>query len=336
MYLDRDNFYVPVLRKSSVATANSSGLHTSDDVSKIASTSPENKHRIKSTTVTMSAFWPPQQARQRMQNTFETPAEVLHATVRDDDLDGLQNLLLQGHVPDLNRENYAWGTPLHVATWCDNIQAVRILLNAGANPLIQWEQPNTSLSAIQLAAGIGNHTILRELWAAVDPRAHANDKYGSCLVDASKHGQATIVEWLLTAWDWWDADTTRKALLEAVSQWQAQVVDVLLRRVEYEEVVRYEMLEKACGLKALPGDGGKPVYEPDDEERQRSLVSRLISTGLDPNHRHRVSGMPILHIAASNVALGGALRGLLASGESITSSLSRGGYGQANKCGFSP
>lgn len=250
-----------------------------------------------------------------MQSTFDTPAEILHAAIRDDDLDRLQHLLLQGHTQDLNRENHAWGTPLHVATWCDNIQAVTLLLHAGANPLVQWEQPNSSLSAVQLAAGTGNHTILRELWAAVDPHAHANDKYGSCLVDASKHGHTTIVEWLLTAWDGWDADTTRKALLEAVSQWQAQVVDVLLRHVEYEEVVRYQMLERACGLKALPVDGGKPVYEPEDEERQRSLVSRLVSTGLDPNHRHHVSGLPVLHIAASNVALGGALSGLLASGE---------------------
>lgn len=253
-----------------------------------------------------------------MQNTFNTPAEVLHAAVRDDDLDRLQHLLAQGHSQDLNRENYAWGTPLHVATWCDNIRAVRLLLHAGANPLIQWEQPNSSSSAIQLAAATGNNTILREFWAALDPRAHANDKYGSCLVDASRHGQATIVEWLLTSWNGWDADITQKALMEAVTQWQAQVVDVLLRHVEYEEGLRYEMLEKACGLKALPIDGGKPVYEPEDEERQCSLVSRLISTGLDPNHRHHVSGMPILHIAASNVALGGAISGLLASGEPRT------------------
>lgn len=337
MYLNPDNFYVPILGKPRDATANSSGLHTSRDVSKIASTAPDDKHKIKKcTTVTMSAFWPPQQARQRMQNTFDTPAEVLHAAVRDDDLDRLQRLLVQGHIPDLNRENYAWGTPLHVATWCDNIQAVRILLNAGANPLVQWEQPNSSVSAIQLAAATGNHTILRELWAAVDPRAHANDKYGSCLVDASKHGQATIVDWLLTAWDGWDAETTRKAMLEAVSQWQAEVVDVLLRRVKYEEVVRYEMLEKACGLKALPVDSGKPVYEPEDEERQRSLVSRLLSTGLDPNYRHSVSAMPVLHIAASNVALGGALSELLASGELRAPLVSRGGYGKLTSIGADP
>lgn len=270
-----------------------------------------------------------------MQNTFNTPAEVLHAAVRDDDLHRLQRLLLRGHTQDLNRENYAWGTPLHVATWCDNIQAIRLLLDAGANPLIPWEQANSSLSAIQLAAATGNHTILREFWAALDPRAHANDKHGSCLVDASEHGHATIVEWLLTAWNGWDADTTRKALLAAVNQWQAQVVDVMLRHVEYEEAVRYRMLERACGLKTLLADGGRPAYEPEDQERQRSLVSRLISTGLDPNHRDDVSGLPVLHIAASNVALGGALSGLLASGELITPSLSRAGYRQANKYVFS-
>ncbi|KAG6364119.1 hypothetical protein INS49_005717 [Diaporthe citri] len=150
------------------------------------------------------------------------------------------------------------------------------------------------------------------------------------LVDASKHGHTTTVEWLLTAWNGWDADTTRKALLEAVNQWQAQVVDVLLRHVEYEEVVRYQMLEKACGLQALLADGGMPGNEPEDQERQRSLVSRLINTGLDLNHRDQVSGLPVLHIAASNVVLGGALSGLLASGELRTPSLFRGGYGQAN------
>jgi ankyrin repeat protein len=97
-----------------------------------------------------------------MQNTFDTPAEVLHAAVRDKDLDRLQRLLVQEHIQDLNGENYAWGTPLHITTWCDTIQAVRLLLHAGTNPLIQWEQANFSLSAIQLAASTGNHTILRE------------------------------------------------------------------------------------------------------------------------------------------------------------------------------
>lgn len=105
----------------------------------------------------MSSFW-----RQGMQNTFDTPAEVLHAAVRDKDLDRLQRLLVQEHIQDLNGENYAWGTPLHITTWCDTIQAVRLLLHAGTNPLIQWEQANFSLSAIQLAASTGNHTILRE------------------------------------------------------------------------------------------------------------------------------------------------------------------------------
>lgn len=164
---------------------------------------------------------------------------------------------------------------------------------------------------------------MREFWAALEPRAHANDKHGSCLVNASEHGHATVVEWLLTAWNGWDADTTRRALLAAVNHWQAQAVDILLQHVEYEEVVRYQMLEKACGLRALLPDGGKPEYGPENEEKQRSLVLRLISTGLDPNHRDHVSGLPVLHTTASNSALGGALGGLLASGELRTPSLSR-------------
>lgn len=138
MYLDLDNLYEPILQQRSNDTPSYFKIPTYHNISKIVSTAPGNGHKIeKYTTLTMSSFWRPQQARQRMQNNFDTPAEILHAAVRDDDLDRLQRLLVQGHIQNLNRENYAWGTPLHIATWCDNIQAVRLLLHAGANPLIE-------------------------------------------------------------------------------------------------------------------------------------------------------------------------------------------------------
>lgn len=103
-----NNLYVPILQRSPNSTTSSFRIPTSRDISNITSTAREKDYKIeKCTTLTMSSFWRPQQARQRMQNTFGTPAEVLHAAVRDDDLDSLQSFLVQGQIQDLNQENDA-------------------------------------------------------------------------------------------------------------------------------------------------------------------------------------------------------------------------------------
>lgn len=113
-----------------------------------------------------------------------------------------------------------------------------------------------------------------------------------------------------------------------MNQWQTHV--------EYEEVVRYHMLKKGVRLKAVLVDDGMPRHEPKDQEEAAltCVETYQYRAGSEPL-RSRLSGLPVLHIAAINVVLGDALSGLLASDEFRTPSLSRGGYGQANKYVFS-
>ncbi|KAF3023521.1 hypothetical protein E8E14_008081 [Neopestalotiopsis sp. 37M] len=245
------------------------------------------------------SLWTSQQARENMQNTFRNPSEALHAAVRDSDRSEL-HMLLSGQDAQslLKHSNYAWGTPLHVAVWCSDLEALQLLLAAGADALLEWDLDDSEFSAMQLAAAMGDVRILSVLWKVTPPHTHVNghgNGYGSCLISASGHGQAEIVGWLFAVWNGWAAEITSEALTAAVSQWHQHVVQVLLQHVDYDEAVRYDMLEKACGLKPMPDGRGLPEYEQDDQDKQRLLVCRLMNTGLNPNHRTRVLAQPLLH-----------------------------------------
>ncbi|KAI0162897.1 ankyrin repeat-containing domain protein [Pestalotiopsis sp. NC0098] len=201
-----------------------------------------------------------------MQNAFGKPSEILHAAVRDGDVDRLWLLLSEESTQTLLRHtNHAWGTPLHVAVWYTDVQALRLLLCAGPDTLLEWDQNDSDMTPIQLAAVRGDESILSALWDAIVDRTHVSGP-GSCLISACAYGKADIVTWLLTAWDGWAAGVTSRALAAAVQQWHTQVVEVLLQHVEYTQAFRYEMLEKACGPKPMPDPRGMPKYEQADQD----------------------------------------------------------------------
>lgn len=39
-----------------------------------------------------------------------------------------------------------WGTPLHVAVWCNNLEPARLLVDAGADPLLEKYEPTLPYS----------------------------------------------------------------------------------------------------------------------------------------------------------------------------------------------
>ncbi|KAI4600386.1 hypothetical protein KJ359_000740 [Pestalotiopsis sp. 9143b] len=224
----------------------------------------------------MKSAWSPKQVLEEMQNTFGKSSEILHAAARDGDLDRLRLLLRKEDIQSLVRHtNYAWGTPLHVAVSCIDVQALRLLLSAGADALLQWDQDDSDVTPMQLAAGRGNEPILSALWDAAMHRTHVNGP-GSCLISADAHGQADIVRWLFAAWDGWAADVTSRALATAVQQWHTQVVEVLLQHVNYDQAFRYDMLEKACGLKPMPDRREMPEYEQVDRDNQCLLLAIVL------------------------------------------------------------
>ncbi|KAI4863014.1 ankyrin repeat-containing domain protein [Hypoxylon rubiginosum] len=217
-----------------------------------------------------------------MQDAFISPRERLHAAARDNDNNAMEPLLRESSSGGLRHVNHVWGTPLHVAVWCAHPLVVRLLLDAGADPLLEHDRGLTSDTALHLAAQRGNLEIMHMLWYRVDPELHANEP-SSCLEQAAMYGQSLLVNWFLDAWDGWETATKERALRAAVGQWHFQVVDVLLRRVEYAEEVLYEMLDEACFFKfLLPGEIHSQ-YEEEDYRDQQRVIDRLVECGLDPD-----------------------------------------------------
>ncbi|KAI0112110.1 ankyrin repeat-containing domain protein [Nemania sp. FL0031] len=231
----------------------------------------------------------------KMRMDFTLPHMRLHAAVRDGNINAVRNLLQGEALQELNNVRTSWGTPLHVAIWCDNLLILRVLLDAGADPTLELGGTDSADTALQLAAQRGHLDINRELWGRMAPEYHANEPW-SCLVQAARYGQAALVSWYLDVWHGWSASTTEKALGAAVGRWHYDTVDVLLRNVDYNETIRYRMLENACCLKAQLPEQLREEYCDEDFLNQRHIIERLIGAGLDPNRSS--SETPLLHKAA--------------------------------------
>ncbi|KAI0147114.1 ankyrin repeat-containing domain protein [Xylariaceae sp. FL1272] len=125
-----------------------------------------------------------QDMRLEMQNDFALSHMRLHAAARDGDIDAVRNLLKGDALQQLNNAQTPWGTPLHVAIWCDNLLVARILLDAGADPTIELGGIDSAETALQLAAQRGHLDINRELRGRMTPESHANEPW-SCLLQAA-------------------------------------------------------------------------------------------------------------------------------------------------------
>ncbi|KAI0383272.1 ankyrin [Hypomontagnella monticulosa] len=247
----------------------------------------------------------------KMQDAFISPRERLHAAARDNDIKAIEAFLRDGPSGDLHYVNPIWGTPLHVAVWCAHPQVVRLLLDRGADPLLEHDQALTHDSAMHIAAQRGNWEIMPMLWYRVDPELHANE-LSSCLEQAATYGQSSFVDWFLSVWEGWEMATKERALRAAVSRWRFKVVDILLRRIEYSEKVLYEMLGQACSFKIpLPGEIHSE-YEGEDYQDQQRIIERLVESGLNPDGS--ISDEPFLHQAANYIELWRALEALLNKG----------------------
>ncbi|RYP48334.1 hypothetical protein DL768_005753 [Monosporascus sp. mg162] len=78
----------------------------------------------------------PEEIKFHLRDDFGSADEVLHACIRDDDVPQLRQLLRASPAPDINYSHPAFGPPLHFASWCGNLDAVDLLLAAGADALI--------------------------------------------------------------------------------------------------------------------------------------------------------------------------------------------------------
>lgn len=262
----------------------------------------------------------------RLENSFERPEEALHAAVRDNDLSSLRSYLSSGTF-DLEAHDRGWvryGTALHVAVECNNMTAAHMLLQAGADPLAIWEDAVDSYTPLALAARLGRTELLRLIWPEILPQKRA-EALQACFMEAATYGHTWVTECLLDCWST-EVETEElvsrgqqikeAALYRAAAKWQANVVDVLLNRVQYREEVLLDTLGRACGYKVMLGIDERGVhYEAFDYTNQQRVIRRLLKTGIDPNSLRY--GEALIFQTLHGMGLVGLLQVLLQEGKAV-------------------
>lgn len=253
-----------------------------------------------------------------LQDHFKSADEVLHACIRDGDLRQLQQLLGASRAPNINYNhsgNYKYsgfGPPVHFASRCGNLEAVELLLAAGADPMLV-SHGEERLTAIGYAAQKGHRDVVMRLWMFCPPEGHVNGMgpYSTCLVVAAIHGHAAVVEDLLDWWDGWPHDLKYNALIGAVQGWHLAVATLLLNRASFQLPTLQEALQSATYPRYLTSYRDEDKCDDLDYLNQQLLVEMLIDAGADPNHSHHP---PLIYTVAGDANLTGVLKTLLEKG----------------------
>ncbi|KAK8137170.1 hypothetical protein PG984_005110 [Apiospora sp. TS-2023a] len=253
---------------------------------------------------------------------FTRPTEAIHASICNGDLARLRGLIASDQA--LVHSQSGRGTPLEVAVKCANVEAVRILLDAGAVPLSQEDSGRVHESAMGMAASDGHRDmsqLFRE-WLTSQSCLH-RDQYQRlvelCLYEAATHGHGAIVfdylNWTSFAWS---ERSPERAWMAAISRWEADVVDMLHPMVLKDQATIEKALCRALALKTiLPEEERRGIidYKPVDQLQQYRIVLCLLFAGGDANGLcNGDSGKPLLHMAISGTILQGGLHALLDGG----------------------
>ncbi|KFA70890.1 hypothetical protein S40288_10092 [Stachybotrys chartarum IBT 40288] len=255
-----------------------------------------------------------------LRNQFFCTDDVLHACIRDGNLARLQTLLnATSPAPDLGYVHADYGPPLHFAVWCGDLDAVELLLAAGADPVAIAHPPAIAAESpcrytpMHVAIRTGQLDVFRRLWSCAAPESHIRDNHsqGSLLNLAAEQGHARIVEDLLT-WNGWHPDLPCMALTFAAACWHLDVVAVLLRKISFRQVDIRQALEAAVDHRAWGGPT-PPTPEGLDYYNLQRLIELLLKT-LETPFGKPLYGPYLLREAASNANSIGAFKTLLDNG----------------------
>ncbi|CAG1975130.1 unnamed protein product [Fusarium graminearum] len=261
----------------------------------------------------------------RIRDTFKHAESdyPLYASICKNDIPTLQEAL---GFPEasllLSFGDGCWGTPLHVAVYLDNIEAVNLLLQAGVDVAAESSTQEDGLSPLALAASVGNQRLLWRLWQHLHSQTDANKtNVDSCLFQASINSQITVLRALLT-WKEWTTEAKDGALFWAARSWKAYSAQLLTSELSFSQDILDRALSYAADYKPLLGDNFKLDYSGDDFLQQQLLIAHLVDNGANPNTA--INGqLPIITVACSS-NLVGALKVLLDKGANLDATDHRG------------
>ncbi|RBR22354.1 uncharacterized protein FIESC28_04548 [Fusarium coffeatum] len=207
----------------------------------------------------------------------------LHYSIATNDLSELQNLVSTLTPENVDQTDGMFGAPLHLAIYLDNLAAVSILLNAGANPVKEphFVEDQFITTPIGLAARLDNRIILRKIWEHVNPDADTfNTETFGCLRDAAEYGHiATISDLLTWGQDGWSLESRGRALVAAANNWRFENIQFLLSHCSVDQ----ESLNLALAQVTVT----RPCFllrEHTESERvaQSQSIKVLMDAGADP------------------------------------------------------
>lgn len=259
----------------------------------------------------------------RFRQEFDGEDEVLHASIHDGNVPRLRELLQPGH-PSLSYIHPGFGTPLHYAAMIGDMDAIELLLAAGADVFL-LDRGDSKATAIGLAARHGHREAVSRLRVAGTSEDELRTVHPSqsTLVVAAMYGRAAIVHDVLTSWDGWPQQLKEAALVWASRRWHCEVAHLLIQAADFDKTKLQEALCYAVGNKTELADEFFMRKEGFEYANQQSLITLLVDAGADPNYiwdgipllcTAGRDGMSLLLGAAENANLTGALRVLLEKG----------------------
>ncbi|KAH7212061.1 hypothetical protein DER44DRAFT_895050 [Fusarium oxysporum] len=114
----------------------------------------------------------------------------------------------------LLQDDDGYGTPLHIAVFCDNLEAATLLLDAGADPLAPASGTDDRATALTIAGREGKQPFLYQLLNHIKPpqNSHVYNDLQYCFLESAAWGQVACVANLMDWWDGWTIETKQLAL----------------------------------------------------------------------------------------------------------------------------
>lgn len=223
------------------------------------------------------------------------PEYTFLIAVYENNVRRLRELVAEGD-PHINYCDLSFGCALEFAVRCDDLTAVDILLEAGADPWASWASSSshsyleTSDSPIMAAVELGNSFLFHRLCKYGRPGdgVHSRRIYRAFLLRAVSAGQANIVEDILSR----SEETMPRSqepiyvatLQTAAKERYVHVVRLLLGQFKYSTFDLDAALQTAAA--ATPGSMDEPergVIPSLDCLHQQEVIGLLIDAGADPN-----------------------------------------------------